>query len=484
MKLQVNLLITFLISSFISIIVSLLLINIFINLFDKSYNRYDIEKISLNMLKEINTLKEIDKNNISLIFTSWKKKFNNIDFSYVDPNGKPIYSTSTKQEFKKRDFRDIEEMKKRIEEEEKRVNQKINRNFKFIDYFDNRDIMILKPLIKNDDLKGAIILTVKREFSPPFVIRINKEKILFLYIVLFVVIAVLIFFSYIMVILFTMPIIKRLNLIVNKIKNFELDKPNIKINDNKKDEISIISNTFNIMADKINQDYNEKMKFYQERQELIKNISHDFRTPLTSILGYSTSLDDGLYENEEEQKKYYKIIRKKADYMSKLFDELLELSRLDNNKFILKKTDFDIAELIRELIIEYLPQLEKEDFFIDTNIADSLFINGDKDRLSRAMRNIIDNVLKHGYAGKFIGFSANEGIKDLIHMEIIDKGKSINDKELDKIFDRFYHNSQHSGRGLGLSIAKEIIEKHNGTIIAEKNIYNGLTITIDLPRKT
>ena len=272
-------------------------------------------------------------------------------------------------------------------------------------------------------------------------------------------------------------------MLFTKINNFELDKPNLMINDQNNDEIGIISNTFNKMVNKINENYKDMMKFYNDRQELLKNISHDFRTPLTSILGYSISLDEGMYENEEEKKKYIKIIRKKAVYMSDLFDEMMELTRLDNNSYVLKKSSFNIAEMLREILIEYLPQLEKENFFIETGIPESVIINGDQERLSRAIRNIIDNVVKHAIEGKYIGIIVNENEKSTVSIIIKDKGMGIKDSEKNKIFERFYHKSKKIGMGLGLTIAKEIIEKHNGKINFNSKIKTGTSFIIELPLK-
>jgi signal transduction histidine kinase len=478
MKLQLKIATTLLISIIASAILSIVVINILFIFFDKSYNWYNVEKISLDIIKEINSFKDFDTEKIKTILLDEKKETEYLDFTLADKNRDFIFSTS-----KRKHVFNVDNLKKKIEKEEKNLETKNKKRIKFIEFFDNREFISMKPIIINNDLKGYILISVKREFLPPFFITINKEKILFLYIIIFSIITLLIFFSYILVIVFTIPLIKRLNILYHKINNFELDKKNSKINDPIKDEIGTISKTFDMMVDKINQDHTEKLNFFKERQELLKNLSHDFRTPLTSILGYSISLDDGVYENEEEQKKYYKIIRKKAEYMTELFDEMMELSRLNTNTFVLKKNDFDITELLREIIIEYLPQLENEKFFIETKIPSSLIINGDKDRLSRAIRNIIDNVIKHAFHGKYIGFFITKKDEKTITIKIKDKGKGIEKENFRKIFDRFYHISAQGGMGLGLSISKEIIESHNGSINVDSTLNTGSIFIIELPIK-
>ena len=224
------------------------------------------------------------------------------------------------------------------------------------------------------------------------------------------------------------------------------------------------------MSKKIREDYNEKIKFYEERQELLKNISHDFRTPLTSILGYSISLDDGVFDDDEERKKYYRIIRKKAEYMSTLFDEMINLTKLDDNCITLKKADFDLSEFLKELVIEYIPYFQNEKFTVETSIAENIIYYGDRDLLSRAVRNLIDNVIKHSNNGKYFKLSLERAEKIII--KIIDRGNKISPNDKDKIFHKFYKNTKSKGMGVGLSITKEIIEKHNGSIILDT--YNSI----------
>lgn len=483
MKLQAKISIIIIITLFLSTLVSLVFINLFVLFFDKSYSENDIEKVASYAIKQIENLNEYNIYKIKDILFESKLKFNNnFDFTYFDEERRELI-TSTEPMPERLNINDL---KKRIEEEEKRaVNQtsKPPSEFKFIDYFRTRDFNLRRPIIFNENIRGFLVVSVKKEFLLPFYIRINSEKKIFLYAVFFVTIFLILIVSYLLVFLLTIPIIKRLKILFTKINNFELNKPNIIINDQKKDEIGIISNTFDKMANKINENYNDMRKFYKDRQELLKNISHDFRTPLTSILGYSISLDEGVYDNEKERKKYIKIIRKKALYMSDLFDEMMELTRLDNNSYVLKKITFNIAEMIREIIIEYLPQLEKEKFFIETEIPETININGDKERLSRGIRNIIDNVLKHASEGKYIGLFVRKNKNSTISIIIKDKGKGINDKDKNKIFNRFYHDSKKSGMGLGLTIAKEIIEKHKGKVKFESKINFGTSFIIELKTK-
>ena len=390
MKLQTKISILFLTGIFLSTFFSLFLIKFFIFFFDKSYSRNDIEKVASEVTKQISELKNYDLHDIKNILNEIKINNGNFNFTLIDEKREPVASTEP--------IPNREELIKRLEEQEKNANTKegeLHNDFKFIGYFSTRDFVLRKPILFNNKIKGVLFVNINKEYLLPFYIRLNSEKNFFLYSIFFGSILLIIIISFLLVFLFTIPLIRRLKNLSAKINNFELEKPNFKINDNHRDEIGAISNTFDKMALKINENYNEMKKFYSDRQELLKNISHDFRTPLTSILGYSISLDEGMFENEEERKRYIQIIRKKAAYMSVLFNEMMELTRLDNNSYVLKKTEFNIAEMIREIIIEYLAQLENEKFFIETEIPESIIINADKERLSRVIRNIIDNVIKH-----------------------------------------------------------------------------------------
>ncbi len=475
MKIQSRMLVAIILSLIISTIISIFLINLILTIFDKSLSRYDVEKFSLRIINELKNYRKTDTADIERIFNKFKT--DKIDFTLFDDDKRRII-TSTIKNF---DF-GRQDLFKKSSEDVKRMEGSINRYIKFIDVSDARDFTLRRPVVFRDNSDCILFITFKKDLFSPFSIRINQDKIVFVYVIIFAIIALILLFSYILMLVFTMPLINRLRVLFNKINSFELTNPNIKINDNYNDEIGVISRTFDRMSDKISQDYNERIKFYLERQELIKNISHDFRTPLTSILGYSVSLDDGVYDNEEEQKKYYKIIRKKAEYMSALFDELMELSRLDSNAFILKKTDFDIAEMLREIAIEYIPQLEKEKFFIETDIPESLVINADKDRLSRALRNIIDNTVKHAREGKYLGLFLRKIENDKIILKLADKGRGIKAGDENRIFSRFYKNSPFAGMGVGLSITREIIEKHGGTISVESREEEGSSFTIILPK--
>lgn len=474
MKLRPKISIILVVSLIVSATVTCIFVFFMINFIDKSYDQHYLEKIYFEIIQTINCQNELDSIHIKNILLKKKNENNDLNFDLFHYDEEYYFSTLEINETKI-----IKEFNKHKENFEKNLKDK-KMNVKFINYFDITDYSFLGPIIIKDKHIGDIVVSVKENKFFPLSIKINRERILFLYITLFTIFFLVVIISYFIIFILTIPMINRLKIIFNRLKNFHPEIENLKIGDKINDEIGVIANTFDSMSEKINQYNTDQKKYYTERQQIFSEISHDFRTPLTAILGYATFLDEDLYESKEEAKVYYKNIRKRAEYMSKLFEEFIELSRLDSDVLILKRNNFDIAELVREIIIEYIPQLEENDFKYEVNIQDSLIYNGDKDRVSRAIRNIIDNVFRHGCIGKYLGISVFEKEHN-VNIYIKDKGSGINSETLDKIFSRFYKGTSKGGMGLGLSIAKGIIEKHHGRILVDSVLNQGTSFTIILP---
>ncbi len=466
MKLQGKITISLVFSLVLSALLSVAVINIFVFVFDKSYSKYDLDKIASEVSSKISVLSDVDEKSIMSIFDEYNKYKDVFYLSYIDFNRDFFLSTDLNRPHRPKEARN------EIDRDEERFIREQRKNFRFINYFNPMDFVVRKRVVNDFQRQGVVEVSVKKEYLFPFYIRINNEKLPFLYLYVFLAFFVVITASYIFVLIFTIPIINRLKNLYGKINSFDLEKKSDPISDHGNDEIGVISRTFDEMTSKIVENYEEMKRFYQDRQELLKNISHDFRTPLTSILGYSVSLDEGVYESEAEQREYYKIIRKKAEYMSALFEEMMELTRLGNDTYVLRKDNFDFAELIRSIIIEYIPQLERAGFVIDTDLPESLNVLADRERLSRVVRNLIDNVIKHASQGKYIGFSlSSEGSFTILKVK--DRGAGIDDGDKPRVFDRFFRVSKSGGMGLGLTIARDIIEKHGGSIRIEDNEAGG-----------
>lgn len=230
-----------------------------------------------------------------------------------------------------------------------------------------------------------------------------------------------------------------------------------------------------------------KSKLAEEsRERLLTNISHDIRTPLTSILGYIEALRDDLAVNKEERDYYFKILINKSKGLKKLVDEIFQLSRLDADESDLNFCINDLAEIIRECLIEFLPVIKKEGFQLQVDIPDGEFpFYSDRLSLERVINNVIQNSLTYGKEGGFLGVKLiNSGQKYVLQIQ--DKGQGIELEDIPYIFDRLYISEKSrkrsfSGTGLGLAIARKLLEKHQGRIEVESIPFEKTTFTLTFP---
>lgn len=231
------------------------------------------------------------------------------------------------------------------------------------------------------------------------------------------------------------------------------------------------------------------MQYERESRELISNISHDLKTPLTAIKGYAEGLIDGVADTPERQEKYLKTIYTKASDMSVLVDELSLYSKIDSNTVPYNFSIINVADYFNDCIDELRFDLEVKNIRLGYEYSanpDAKAI-ADAEQLKRVINNIIGNAVK--YMDKKEG-RLNVRVKEIsnfIQVEIEDNGAGISRKDLPNIFDRFYRadasrNSKKGGTGLGLAIAKKIIEEHEGRIWATSVEGAGTTMYFTIRR--
>ena len=224
-------------------------------------------------------------------------------------------------------------------------------------------------------------------------------------------------------------------------------------------------------------------------REMLGNVMHDLKTPLTAVRGYAQGILDGVANTPERLNKYAVTIRNKAEDMSNLVDDISFFSRIyqqDNNY------DFqlvNVCEYMSECISGRALDLETRKISLLYQFQakpDSMF-RIDSERLKRVIYNIIDNSSKYIHTEIGILYVQVSETDEKIIIRISDNGQGIEKKELSKIFERFYRtdrsrNSTTGGSGIGLSVAKKIIEDHNGSIWADSEIGEGTTISLELPK--
>ena len=333
---------------------------------------------------------------------------------------------------------------------------------------------------------GLLLITVKGQFYTAIELFTDPQKAGVILTILLIGLGFTIIFTSIFAVVFTRSISRRFNNLCSGIGSFELGNLNVRLTDHANDEIGRITATFNRMTEKIGQQFSREQAYQEQRRQLISDVSHDLRTPLTSIIGYTESLENGIYESPDEKLNFARIIHKKALYMEKLLDELLEFSRMESDGFQLQLAETNLAELAREILIEYLPFIKEQDINLQADIPDSpVSARVDPNRISRVLRNLIDNALKYGSQGKYLRVAVTS-TQTTISIEVEDRGPGITETEQAKIFDRFYRidkgrNSAAGGAGLGLAIAREIVRKHGGQIRVTSEKGKGTIFGVELP---
>ena len=239
------------------------------------------------------------------------------------------------------------------------------------------------------------------------------------------------------------------------------------------DEIGQLCQDFEEMRMRLKESAEEKVQYDKENKELISNISHDLKTPITAIKGYVEGIMDGVASSPEKLDRYIRTIYNKANDMDKLIDELTFYSKIDTNKIPYTFSKLSVSNYFRDCVDEVGLEMEARNIELGyfNYVDEDVVIIADAEQLRRVINNIISNSVK--YMDKKSGI-INIRIKDVgdfIQVGIEDNGKGIPAKDLPNIFDRFYRtdssrNSSQGGSGIGLSIVKKIVEDHGGRIWA------------------
>lgn len=252
---------------------------------------------------------------------------------------------------------------------------------------------------------------------------------------------------------------------------------NSKIEAKGDDELSMMALNINLMQDTINKLIISEKESEKTKNELITNIAHDLRTPLTSIIGYLDILVNNDKLDDEKKKNYLSIAFEKSKKLEVLIEDLFSFTKMNyGDELVLKKERIDLVELLNQLLSELYPLFETNnlEYSLQTNV-NSLLINLDPKLIVRLFENLINNAIKYGKDGKNIIVKVNN-IDELSKVEIsvINFGQLIPDKALKKLFDKFYRvddsrTSETGGTGLGLAIAKSIVELHGGEITVKSD---------------
>lgn len=250
------------------------------------------------------------------------------------------------------------------------------------------------------------------------------------------------------------------------------------------DEFSMIAANLNRMEADIRELMDKEREAERTKNELITNVAHDLRTPLTSIIGYLELLSQGVPLTREMQQKYIDIVYTKAKRLEKLIEDLFGFTKMNYGKISMNVGKVDIVKLLGQLLEEFYPSFADKDLTYElTSNVPAQIISADGNLLARLFDNLINNAIKYGAEGKkvLVKVLAEE---EIVTVSVTNYGYVIPEDELPLIFNKFYRVEQSrstttGGTGLGLAIAKSIVDMHGGTIAVTSDL-NGTVFTVKL----
>jgi len=254
-------------------------------------------------------------------------------------------------------------------------------------------------------------------------------------------------------------------------------------------EIPFLYNDFEKMRIKLKENEEEKILSENAARELVSNISHDLKTPLTAIRGYVEGILDGVASSPQKVRDYLTTIYNKTNYMTKLIDELLYYSRVSGNEFSYNFEKTNVKEFFDDYVKDLYLELDtiRINFSYSANVDADTMIDIDREQIKRALNNIVANAVKYmDKEDPEIHFRVKETM-DAINIRISDNGRGIDEKDLPHIFERFYRsdasrNTKLGGSGIGLSIVKKVIENHEGSVVAMSKSGVGTDMDIVLKK--
>ncbi|MDO4296342.1 MAG: HAMP domain-containing sensor histidine kinase [bacterium] len=251
------------------------------------------------------------------------------------------------------------------------------------------------------------------------------------------------------------------------------------------DEFSSMAVSLNRMAQDLKELMIKEREAERTKNELITNVAHDLRTPLTSIIGYLELLSQKPDLPQELRCKYIDIAYSKSRRLEKLIEDLFGFTKLNYGKISMKISEVDIVKLLEQLLEEFYPSFAEKNLYyeLQTNVS-SKNITADGDLMARLFDNLINNAIKYGAEGKRILVKV-KAEEEWVSISVINYGYVIPEEDLPLLFNKFYRVEQSrsvstGGTGLGLAIAKSIVDMHGGTIEVSSDLSNGTVFTVRL----
>ncbi|NLT94267.1 MAG: HAMP domain-containing histidine kinase [Clostridia bacterium] len=249
-------------------------------------------------------------------------------------------------------------------------------------------------------------------------------------------------------------------------------------------ELDFMENKLNQIKRKLEKQKKAALDAEQRKNDMVVYLAHDIKTPLTSIIGYLSLLDEAPDMPSEQRSKYVGITLEKAYRLEQLINEFFEITRFNLQTIVLNKEKINLLFMLQQMADEFYPILAPQGKQVSVHVPDGLTLWGDADKLARVFNNILKNAIAYSYENSVIDISAQQEDKYIV-ISFTNKGNPIPKAKLDTIFEKFYRldsarSTNTGGAGLGLAIAKEIVNAHDGTISVESNTENTI-FTVKLP---
>jgi signal transduction histidine kinase len=344
-------------------------------------------------------------------------------------------------------------------------------------------LTITSPLIIDNHKVGTVFFIVSSKYVNQGTNIKAAIYIISLFLIPLLLIAILVFlFARVLSRDIIIPL-KELNFATERIVQGDLC---FEIKYNKNNELGKFCQTFDEMRKALKASIDRQAAYENSRKELIASISHDLRTPISTIKGYADGLQAGIVKDSEMYNRYLSVIKSKTESLDRLIDDLFQFSQLELEKFPLQLRKHNSKTMLEELLAPILFELKDSNlkFTINGPIPE-VTIYADVQRIGQVINNLIQNARQYAGSGVKVVFQASIEKESLL-IAVIDSGPGIPIEDLPRIFDRFYRgeksrNRLYGGIGLGLTICKYIIEEHGGRIWAESTPGEGSTFYFTLP---
>jgi len=249
-------------------------------------------------------------------------------------------------------------------------------------------------------------------------------------------------------------------------------------------ELDFMENELNQIKSNLEKQKKAALDAEQRKNDLVVYLAHDIKTPLTSVIGYLSLLDEAPDMPPEQKAKYVGITLEKAYRLEQLINEFFEITRFNLQTIALNKEKINLLFMLQQMTDEFYPILTPQEKQVSINVPDALTLWGDADKLARVFNNILKNAIAYSYESSVIDISAKQQNKNIV-ITFTNQGNPIPQAKLKTIFEKFYRldsarSTNTGGAGLGLAIAQEIVTAHHGKISVESNIENTI-FTVKLP---